>query len=454
MRSLLTLSLTLLLCAACPGGEGGGGGGLPGEDGGLPDGSAVTDGGALPDGGAEDGGGDAGEPLPLLPHLAEDLAITSVEIFQTLQIPLMIQGVPAAPTGVPLIADRESVMRIWVEPQAGWVAGPVTLELEVGPPGSTIEPLSLTLGVDRALPFDLTVPAEQLGLDAHYALRLLTETGTPTEAGVDHPGRHPRDGSSLPLPTERDEGGVDLVLVPLRYQADGSGRLPDTSPEQLAIIEELLLALYPIESVSIDVHAPIDWSDPLTLFTRNFDFGDLNTYLKDLKIAEGAPSTTYYYALVQPAATFADYCGRSCTTGQAFAVTDPENGNYRVGGGMGYSGERWAWTLVHELGHMHGRFHAPCGVDSWDADYPHAGGTLGVWGYDRRRDVFLDPALYADMMGYCDDQWISDYTYEALFERILTLSTLKSRKGAPLTKGAAAVCRSGLGEGGPTCVCD
>jgi hypothetical protein len=76
--------------------------------------------------------------------------------------------------------------------------------------------------------------------------------------------------------------------------------------------------------------------------------------------------------------------------------------------------------MCHELGHAHGRFHAPCNVQDPDLRYPYPNAAIGVWGYDQRSDEFYQPTR-KDMMSYCPEPrwsaWISDYTYQALLER-------------------------------------
>jgi hypothetical protein len=52
---------------------------------------------------------------------------------------------------------------------------------------------------------------------------------------------------------------------------------------------------------------------------------------------------------------------------------------------------------------------------------------LGVWGYDRRSRELLSPDESTDIMGYCDQQWVSDYTYRGFIERIASLNGLPRR---------------------------
>ena len=81
-------------------------------------------------------------------------------------------------------------------------------------------------------------------------------------------------------------------------------------------------------------------------------------------------------------------------------------------------------TPPHELGHAHGRHHAPCGgATDTDPKYPYAGARTGSWGYSVVTRQLQPPTLY-DQMSYCAPAWQSDYTYRGLFDRVHALATL------------------------------
>jgi len=79
---------------------------------------------------------------------------------------------------------------------------------------------------------------------------------------------------------------------------------------------------------------------------------------------------------------------------------------------------------VHEVGHAHGREHAPCGLFGQPSDpqYPYPEARLGSWGYDIVEDVLVDPDEHADVMSYCSPPWVSDFTFGALLDRITALT--------------------------------
>jgi hypothetical protein len=70
-------------------------------------------------------------------------------------------------------------------------------------------------------------------------------------------------------------------------------------------------------------------------------------------------------------------------------------------------------VLAHEVGHNFDRPHSPCGgATGTDPNYPYPGGMIGVPGWDSfQSTATLKPSTDTDIMGYCSNQWISDYTY-------------------------------------------
>lgn len=70
-------------------------------------------------------------------------------------------------------------------------------------------------------------------------------------------------------------------------------------------------------------------------------------------------------------------------------------------------------TVAHEFGHNLSLSHSPCGgAQGVDGRFPHANGRIGAWGYDRLTGTLVEPAS-PDLMSYCSaNNWISDYTYK------------------------------------------
>ncbi|MXW16793.1 MAG: hypothetical protein F4Z83_04455, partial [Gemmatimonadetes bacterium] len=75
-------------------------------------------------------------------------------------------------------------------------------------------------------------------------------------------------------------------------------------------------------------------------------------------------------------------------------------------------------VIAHEFGHNFSLEHAPCGNPAGaDGRYPHAGGLVGAWGYDFQDRALVDPAVHTDLMTYCSARpWISDYSFAKALE--------------------------------------
>ncbi len=361
------------------------------------------------------------DAAPAAPLLAEGVRIRDIALFQSIKQPLVTAGQPAGTPAVPVLPGRGGAMRIYVD--ALPAPRTVTAELTIGTRSFTSSGTLSAASSDAVAASVLSIPItpDAFTAGARWSVRLTAADGVAIPTGTASDARYPRDGSDLDLGVAAPTT-LRIVLVPLRYDTDGSGRLPDTSPTQLERYRALLTALYPLSTVEFTVHAPLPWSTSLNL-SGDVRFGSINDALIDLRAAENAPRATYYYGLVAPAVNFGTYCGNGCVSGQSYVITTPSNSSTRVGSGLGFVGERSAWTMAHEVGHIHGRSHAPCGVSSFDASYPYQNGVTGVWGFDARSGTFIAPTA-TDFMGYCDDEWISDYTYAALYQRMRALEAL------------------------------
>ena len=87
------------------------------------------------------------------------------------------------------------------------------------------------------------------------------------------------------------------------------------------------------------------------------------------------------------------------------------------GGFVGYDS-----TFAHEIGHLYGRPHVAVPGDSTnDPDYPNYGGgarSIGEVGIDTGTSppTLFDPSGSDDIMSYGNNQWISPYTYQKIFD--------------------------------------
>ncbi len=240
-------------------------------------------------------------------------------------------------------------------------------------------------------------------------------------------------------------GPVTLHVVPIQYNGDGSGRVPNMSGPAMAAIRATFFATYPITDLRVVEEDVLPYDG---VVTAGGGWEALLSRIVALR-AEAAPAeNAYFYGLFLPAPSFEEFCGGGCTVGLSSVPTSPFDSWARTSIGLGYLGTADD-TLVHEVGHAHGRMHAPCGNPPGpDGRYPYGGGGIGSWGYDIVLNEVRDPSVYTDMMGYCSPTWISDYTFSALHDWIVEVEALRS--ASTVTEWTLlTVAPDGLAEIGP-----
>lgn len=361
---------------------------------------------------------DTGVDAP--PLAPQTLKLTSVDAYQVVQIAIMKDGARVDTRNAPLIADRDALIRVAVKPDAGWkrkrVNATLTLtnskgafdtkaSLELGPTGSNTGAFEST--------FNFEVPKEQLTKDATWSVAVTL--------GGEQLARFPEEGSDALGAVA--SGVLKVKIVPVKWDADGSGRVPDVSTDMLDVYRTSLMGLYPVKSVEISVREPYEWKETVTAGGDGWE--SLLTAIVDLRNSESTASDVYYYGIFNPSPSFYKYCDRGCVAGLSGLLRDPTDAFGRGSIGLGYSDESSAKTMAHEIGHAHGRAHAPCGdVAGADKRFPYSDGSIGVYGYNQAEKSLIDPS-YSDVMGYCYPIWISDYNYKALFDRISYVSKPK-----------------------------
>lgn len=382
---------------------------------------AACDGSVTPPPGA---GGIPGDPVevPDAPGPCP-LALRELAAYQTVRVPLGSGDGAALPPGPGLIASKGALVRAAFAALPAGAGQSARARLTVVAGGQTrvieqtrtIEADSSEAVLESTFNFDLE-PGEVRG-DTTVRVEALGFSGCRTSPD----GRLPQQGS-IAL-AARPGGTLKVWLLPIRYDTDGSGRLPDISPQQLARYHDLLMAMYPVEAVELTVREPVG----STIDLNAGGWGKLLDTLRGQRAADRVPDDVYFYGLVSPADTFRSYCRGGCVEGISY-LSDGARSALRVGAGIGFVGDEAANTIAHEIGHQHGRGHAPCQVrDGLDLRYPHQGGVIGVWGFDSRTRILLDPARTRDIMSYCRPTWISDHNYQALFEQ-------RSGMGRPLAR--------------------
>ncbi|MSP26717.1 MAG: hypothetical protein EXR75_16565 [Myxococcales bacterium] len=353
--------------------------------------------------------------------VADGITLTSVAIYQGVERVLAKDGMPVN-QGVPVVEGRDALVRFFYAVDPGYDKEPVVARLHLGDtePLELVAPLgagSSTGALASTLNFD--VPGARITSTTSFRAEILQaaakSSGTNIAAVFPAKDMHPLYAVS-PGPS------LKLVLVPIAYKADGSSRLPDTSAEQLERYRQTFYKLYPTPAVDIRVEAPLAWNQQVL---PNFSgWQELLNALVDARKNSGAKHEEFWYGIVSPSATFEAFCGGGCVAGLSMLGDDPGQAWLRAGIGLGFTGEGATFTAVHEIGHQHGREHAPCGTNQGlDSGFPTNGAVLDAWGFDLITRTLVAPDANKDFMSYCDPAWLTGYTYAALFAHLRTVNS-------------------------------
>ncbi len=360
--------------------------------------------------------------------LAENIAITDIAFFQGVKVLTVKGGEKVSKRNAPVVAHRPGVLRVYVAPQSGWSAREVTGELRITAGGRKLPIVRDTKKIsaaskdeDTKSTFNFEITSDMLTADATFQVAITAEDGVRVDGDSD--ARWPKDGSQEEVGAQVS-GKLKIVVVPIQYNTDGSGRTPDVSAGQLERYRQTFMARYPASEVEITKHAPYPWTT--TIAGNGTGFSSVLRAMTQLRQTERPAKDVYYYGLLAPTSSMGTFCNGGCVTGLSTVVENPGTASMRASVGVGFPGQESANTMAHEVGHAHGREHAPCGgANGVDPKFPYQGGVIGVWGYNILTKAFIAPTKGRDMMGYCPNEWVSDYTYSALFTRISTIATEK-----------------------------
>ncbi len=362
--------------------------------------------------------------------LASDVALRDVSIFQVVEVPvLQSQQVITPPMRTaPVVQGRAAVVRARIDVSSADGPREFAARVEFDTPSGPETFLDRRIIDDDANDaFVVDIPATAMLTDATYSVSVV-ECGVASTGPGSAAARFPAQGSAQLAPVQT--GTIKIHLVPFEI----GGFVPDTTAPVLDGFRDAVLSVYPATDVELTVGPVVPDQDGGVL-----DMGDLLVRLGVQQEQEDQASPDiYYYGLVTGAATRDEYCG-NCPTG-----TSESGGGMRAGFAMGaaFADQRSEDTLIHELGHMHGLLHAPCGnPDNTDPRFPYADANITTEGYDFRTDSFVAPDQ-KDMMAYCYPRWVSDYHYDKLVDWVQLAQTWggTSQSQVPQSHGEPVRC--------------
>ena len=224
------------------------------------------------------------------------------------------------------------------------------------------------------------------------------------------------------LVVEADPDGVIPRAVGSQDRFPATGE----APLQVVSVPDMQVTVVPVLEADQPDRSIFEWTDTIGddspevgLFKYSFPFHEFRAssrseYITSLDLVSDGGQ--WELVLELEALRFLDQAS-GYYYGAAASVNGFVRGRARLGGWTSI-GKAWDTELAHEVGHNLNLDHAPCGgALGTDPDFPHAGGSIGAWGYDFRDSTLVSPEYRRDIMGYCYDQgWLSDYYFEKVID--------------------------------------
>jgi hypothetical protein len=376
---------------------------------GLAPGNYVVDAGAVSSGGTQYNGNPATQTVSVAAGATASAGVaytTGVATGLNLRIDglYLTQSVQTYSGSIPLVKGRDGYLRVFVTAnRVNASAPPVQVRfynggvlastVVINPPGASVpqSPNEGTLNSSWNIPVSKTLIQPNLSILAEVDPSNAVAESDETD------NRFPASGTPLAMDV-RTTSAFSVRLVPVRQSANGSvGNVTAANKDQFL---SSTMKIHPLAAYDADVRSTY------TTSAAAVDAGNSNsawtTILSELATLRNTDGNSrYYYGVLHP----------SYTSGVA---------------GIGYVGGHAAlgWDYLpsgadvaaHEWGHNWGRSHSPCGgASSPDPNYPYANAAIGVYGFDLTTST-LKPPTATDVMGYCNNQWISDYTYRGVLD--------------------------------------
>jgi hypothetical protein len=354
------------------------------------------------------------------------------------------QSVQDLAQSVPLIAGKATVVRVFL---GNSTAAPMTVRGRIAVRRGPDDPVTVVASIanavlDPAHAGDVPAQRNRLGRSLDFALpQAVTGDGPLTVAlsAVIDVGT----GAPVAVGCRREPAvwfhrspPLRIRVLGMRYALGGVTHVPSTL--DVDFLFSWLRRAYPVgqlvQSQSVVTAIP----------AAPFDVDDINAQvaaIRAIDVDAGEDNRTHYYGFVSDVGFFMRGGAAVPPTADPTAIASGPTGATRFP--WDTDGSYGDWYAGHELGHTFGRRHPGfCGESPDDlADYPFPGGTLAG-----RDDSFCgydvgDPALglpravlpgldWTDVMTYCDDEWLSPYTYQGIRTRLLEEDALGSRPAA------------------------
>jgi hypothetical protein len=379
--------------------------------------------------------------------VAEGILLQSKIELNGLEVTQAIQNMAHS---VPLVANKTTVVRAYLSTASGVNAVTVRGELQVSrtPDGSSqIIPSMNVVRINPNENGQLQAKREDVNLSLNFLLPTLQTTPgslfikltTVTDAQTGKPLPISNHTSALEV-NFQESPPLNVRVIGLRYEAGSPPEVYIPTTRDFALIKSWLKRAYPVADVLFSqtiVQAEARIKPPLDSDTySNAIYANAQiTAMRNQDVNNGTDRRTHYYGLIADGGGF--------VRGRASGIpTSPDPATVASGPtgsadfGWDRDGSYGDWYTGHELGHTFGRFHPGfCNQSANDPSYPFINGQLsndgsGFVGFDVGDPELgipmkaLSGQTWHDVMTYCDQQWLSSYTYEGIRQRLIAENSI------------------------------
>lgn len=356
-------------------------------------------------------------PAEVGPTLADLVEIDQVEVLQGTTATIVSEAAKVKKPNAPIIAGRPGLLRVHARPIVkGKKVPALSAELRLQTPGKpdvvrTEGPRDLLAYTPGELSSTFNWELDEAAIEADTRISVtVRDPKAPADPGVAMLG-----GESLHLDAKTHGTKLRVEFVPVRYDADGSGRLSPLDEKSVEAYKRALYKLYPVREVEVRVRSEqLPWSMPVE--ARGTGWNQLLSAMMGLRRSDAVEDDVYYVGIFAPAPSIKEYCKRGCILGVAPNTFFNDVG-LRTSMVVAFDDARAAdGTLAQELAHAMNRAHAPCGVSEFvDEKYPYPDAAIGVPGWDIVKKELIDPdSRRFDFMSYCGPVWTSDWTFAGI----------------------------------------
>ena len=357
-----------------------------------------------------------------------DLIADAIEITQSIQ---------DLDNSIPLIVGKPTFVRFHVHSTGGPVRA--TARLRVGtaiddPLAQDLKPINpagyitVVEQPDRTVPnaaFLFELPREVLGYEDGDRMVIEAEVDPLDEVA------EPTESNNITYATEpvRLVPTMRVAVYHVGYHGL-SAPIGSAEGRHARLARDWLAAAFPVSDVEIVERSLPTYAGPPP-GCEWINYSLFKTRFLNRLTGSSVPPTALYYGMVYDRGEAANFTrGETNLSVSCGPSGDPRVQDYR----WDKDGSYGDWYAGHEIGHALGQEHpGVCpgeDVNSSTGPGPHHPdglisafdeGRQAVFGFDvRTRSIYMPgvPGFWHDMMTYCPNQWISDLTYLALFDRL------------------------------------